>query len=297
MENTPLNKAVLPFATFCPVRAYYAVLYAEIDFLRRQQAELSDSELLTVLAGHSDLIDKMQRFRDGLLHPRDSTWPDEMAFMGHEEYARTPRLQSQIDSAIERIRRRLRSKVNAILQQLPEEQSLYCRQVSVERAMRGGAHSGYGLHVASDLGISFRRHDALEDARAAAEVVLRSCDHTGLDIQGWLDRLCMPMSASRVESLPRVGNAEGALFGETVVFTGALGLPRREAADLAAEAGYRVSTSVSSRTTMLVVGIQDESRLNGYEKSSKHRKAELLVAQGVDIQILSTQYIYLFVHG
>ena len=104
-------------------------------------------------------------------------------------------------------------------------------------------------------------------------------------------------SASRVESLPRVGNAEGALFGETVVFTGALGLPRREAADLAAEAGYRVSTSVSSRTTMLVVGIQDESRLNGYEKSSKHRKAELLVAQGVDIQILSTQYIYLFVHG
>ena len=105
------------------------------------------------------------------------------------------------------------------------------------------------------------------------------------------------MSASRVESLPRVGNAEGALFGETVVFTGALGLPRREAADLAAEAGYRVSTSVSSRTTMLVVGIQDESRLNGYEKSSKHRKAELLVAQGVDIQILSTQYIYLFVHG
>ena len=31
------------------------VLYAEIDFLRRQQAELSDSELLTVLAKNTAL--------------------------------------------------------------------------------------------------------------------------------------------------------------------------------------------------------------------------------------------------
>ena len=38
---------------------------------------------------------------------------------------------------------------------------------------------------------------------------------------------------------------------------------------------------------MLVVGTQDKNRLNGYEKSSKHRKAEVLIEQGVDIQILS----------
>ncbi len=41
--------------------------------------------------------------------------------------------------------------------------------------------------VAGDLGISFRHHDAAEDARAAAEIVLCACRHTGLDINGWLD--------------------------------------------------------------------------------------------------------------
>ena len=48
---------------------------------------------------------------------------------------------------------------------------------------------GWNLaRVAGDLGIAFRHHDALEDARAAGEIVLRACQHTGLDIDGWLER-------------------------------------------------------------------------------------------------------------
>ncbi len=48
---------------------------------------------------------------------------------------------------------------------------------------------GWNLaNVAGDLGIIFRHHDALEDARAAGEIVLRACRHTGLDIDGWLER-------------------------------------------------------------------------------------------------------------
>ena len=80
---------------------------------------------------------------------------------------------------------------------------------------------------------------------------------------------------------------EGALFGETILFTGALGIPRLQAADIAAEAGCGVVNGVSKKVTMLVVGIQDESKLKGYEKSSKHRKVEALIERGVDIQILS----------
>ena len=41
--------------------------------------------------------------------------------------------------------------------------------------------------IAGDLGISFRHHDAVEDARAAGEIVLRACRHTGIDIDGWLN--------------------------------------------------------------------------------------------------------------
>ena len=43
--------------------------------------------------------------------------------------------------------------------------------------------------IAGDLGIAFRHHDALEDAKAAGEIVLRACRHTGLDIDGWLERM------------------------------------------------------------------------------------------------------------
>lgn len=155
--------------------------------------------------------------------------------------------------------------------------------------------SGYGLkNVARDLGIEFRHHDALEDARAAAEIVLRACDATEIDIEGWLRRVERPIfppssgtSSRSTASAKREGNVDGALFGETVVFTGALVIPRREAADMAAEAGCGVANSVSKKVTMLVVGTQDRSKLKGYEKSGKHRQAEGLIERGVDIQILS----------
>lgn len=42
--------------------------------------------------------------------------------------------------------------------------------------------------ITNDLGISFKHHNALEDARAAAEVVLHACAASGTDIKGWLQR-------------------------------------------------------------------------------------------------------------
>ena len=155
---------------------------------------------------------------------------------------------------------------------------------------------GYGLkNVAADLDITFAHHDALEDARAAAEIVLSACLAAETDIEGWLRRVNRPVFPSSFESARRAssesprreGNAEGALFGESLVFTGELAIPRREAADMAAVAGCHVAGSVSKKTTILVVGTQDKSKLKGYEKSTKHRKAETLIENGVEIQIMS----------
>ena len=154
---------------------------------------------------------------------------------------------------------------------------------------------GYGLkNIARDLDISFKHHDALEDARAAAEIVLRACAATNTDIEGWLRQVGHPISQSITGSSPsstlstkRERNVDGALSGETIVFTGELAIPRKEAANMAAEAGCKVVRSVSKKVTMLVVGIQDKSKHNGYEKSSKQRKAEALIEQGLNIQILS----------
>ena len=147
---------------------------------------------------------------------------------------------------------------------------------------------GYGLNkVAEALGIHFNHHDAVEDARAAAEIVLRACTETETDIEGWLRRVDRPIFPGTTPSAKREGNVDGVLFGETIVFTGALTIARREAANMAAEAGCNVADNVSKKVTMLVVGTQDKTKLMGYDKSTKHRKAEALMAKGAEIEIFS----------
>lgn len=146
---------------------------------------------------------------------------------------------------------------------------------------------GYGLHnVAKFLGIGFKHHDALEDARAAGEVLCRASAHTGLALADWFARVQHPIDPSSSQPITRYGNSEGPLFGNVAVFTGSLAIPRREAADLAAKAGCNVASSVTKKTTLLIVGDQDISKLAGKAKSSKHLKAEELIAQGCQIRIL-----------
>ncbi|MNF07088.1 DNA polymerase III subunit epsilon [compost metagenome] len=79
---------------------------------------------------------------------------------------------------------------------------------------------------------------------------------------------------------------DGILAGNVVVFTGALSIPRRDASEMAAKGGCEVGAGVTKQTTLLVVGDQDISRLAGKDKSSKHVKAEELIAKGQKIRIL-----------
>lgn len=158
------------------------------------------------------------------------------------------------------------------------------------RAWPECAWTGYGLYdVCRIIGYEFRHHDALEDAKAAAHVLLAASDKDGLDIDGWLKRVSQPIDPKAHRSgsaVARQGNPEGALYGEILVFTGALQIPRREAADLAAGIGCQVASGVTKNTTLLVVGDQDIKKLAGHKKSSKHRKAEELIGKGIPIRIL-----------
>ena len=240
-----------------------------------------------------------------LINPEDWFDPWNIGIHGIDEAAvsRSPTLPE----VREELRRRLRDSVvvshtafdRVAFERAMTKYSLEQLQVTwldSARVARRAWPDNYGIHgwslknIARDLGISFKHHDALEDARAAAEIVLRACNDAELDIEGWLKRVERPIfssSSETVHSARREGNIEGPLYGETVVFTGALGIPRREAADLAASSGCNVVPNVTKKVTMLVVGTQDMSKLNGYDKSSKHRKAEALINQGMDIQILS----------
>ncbi len=147
--------------------------------------------------------------------------------------------------------------------------------------------SGYGLaNVCKMIGHSFQHHDALEDAKAAGHVLVRAVADTGIDLDGWLERVRQPIQPSAIQPIRRDAHPDGVLYGEVLVFTGALEIPRREAADMAASIGCEVTPSVTKKTTLLVVGDQDVAKLAGHSKSSKHRKAEALILKGAPIRIL-----------
>jgi DNA polymerase-3 subunit epsilon len=152
------------------------------------------------------------------------------------------------------------------------------------------AYRGYGLdNVCASLGYIFKHHDALEDAKAAAYILRCAVQKTALDIEGWLRRVKQPIHPSNSGSyspIHRDGNPEGPFYGEVLVFTGALQLPRREAANMADSVGCQVDARVTKQTKMLVVGDQDIKKLAGHEKSSKHRKAEKLISLGQSLRIL-----------
>lgn len=161
-----------------------------------------------------------------------------------------------------------------------------------------GSSGGYGLkNLAASFGIEFKHHDAAEDARAAGLIVTRAIADTKISLQSWIDDIgyesraeCGPPRAiNRKVDWKRHaqdGDPDGPLFGETIVFTGALSIERTQAAQMASAAGCRVADSVSKKITILVVGDQDLRLTKGQEKSSKHRKAEAMIEDGATIRIL-----------
>ena len=160
----------------------------------------------------------------------------------------------------------------------------------VRRTWKDLAWKGYGLaSVCIRIGYEFKHHDALEDAKAAGYVLLAALLESQQDLDAWKRRINQPINPEQSSSgaaIQRDGNPEGDLYGEIIVFTGALELPRTEAANFAAKVGCQVAPNVTKKTTILVVGDQDITKLAGHEKSSKHRKAEQLVAEGHRLRII-----------
>ncbi|WP_300433957.1 exonuclease domain-containing protein [Christiangramia sp.] len=160
----------------------------------------------------------------------------------------------------------------------------------VRRTLSQFSKSGYGLkNVTAHYGISFNHHDALEDAIATGKMVLKILEEYNLTVEECISKVNNSINVYRNGSsnISLTGNPDGPLFGENIVFTGSLFLTRAEAGKMAAELGCNVTNSVSKKTTILIVGTQDNFKLNGYKKSSKHRKAEELLLQGIDLKIMS----------
>lgn len=156
-------------------------------------------------------------------------------------------------------------------------------------------NGGHGLaNLKRTLNLQFHHHDAGEDARAAALVVLHAEVHLRLPFE----ELIKPAPKKTYSAaIIMEGDPKGALAGSVVVFTGALGMSRNEAAELAASVGMSVKPGVTKETTHLVVGDQDLNVLAGHTKSSKHRKAEDMQKAGHPIRIIGESTFRFLVAG
>lgn len=157
------------------------------------------------------------------------------------------------------------------------------------RAWEQYSQSGYALqNLARDFRITFEHHHAAEDAKAAGLILVRAIEDSGFTLDEWLERVRQPLNG-KIVVRAMAGNPDGELAGEVIAFTGALEIPRHEAAKMAAQIGCDVRNSVTSSTTILVVGDQDVRKFGGNEKSTKHRKAEDMIRGGAKLRIISEQ--------
>ncbi|ECM3181201.1 transposase [Salmonella enterica subsp. enterica serovar Newport] len=144
--------------------------------------------------------------------------------------------------------------------------------------------SGYGLkNLCEKFNIPLVHHDACSDAYAAGLIVQEALAHTGMTINDFIEKSNLKSTEKHQNLSP---NSEGVLFGERIAFTGACHLPRRDLEIAAANSGCEIHNTVKNNTTILVVGEVDLSKLAGYSKSSKQRKAEELIAKGNHIKII-----------
>jgi DNA polymerase-3 subunit epsilon len=159
----------------------------------------------------------------------------------------------------------------------------------VRRTWKELSVKGYGLsNVASKLNIEFKHHDALEDAKTCGLILIRALDELSMNLEQIQERIKQPIDENKI-NISKEANPNGNLFGENVVFTGTLSITRNEAIILATKIGCNVQNNVNKHTSILIVGDYDFQELAGYEKSSKHRKAESLISKGQQIKIITEE--------
>lgn len=170
--------------------------------------------------------------------------------------------------------------------------------------------SCYKLNYLCDtFNIPLRHHDALADAMACGEIILRAAAQvnasslwelaclSGTPIRNTLTNTYDPCNEpSRKTQLVTFQHEAGRIVdtrticfaGKKAVLTGELSyMTRAEATAFIVEAGGSCMSAISKKTDYLIVGTQDLRRTNGEARSSKHRKADEINAAGGHITILS----------
>ena len=136
------------------------------------------------------------------------------------------------------------------------------------------------------LGLGSRsEHRAENDARLTAAAYLEMAAEPDFDA-----RTARPSYNALAKSIiAREGftKEDSPLFGKVCVFTGALeSFTRKEAMQLVADIGGICGDGVTKKTNFLILGNNDYCKSIKDGKSAKQKKAEKLILEGADLQII-----------
>lgn len=144
-------------------------------------------------------------------------------------------------------------------------------------------------------------HRAESDAEATAACYEYMVQHIA---QNDLEKnLATSYGHKSVRAADIVGNpdavkADSPIFGQTVVFTGALEkMTRKEAMQLVADLGGINGDTVTKKTNFLVLGNNDYCTSIRDGKSTKQKKAEKYILAGADLQIVPETVFYDMIEG
>jgi len=162
--------------------------------------------------------------------------------------------------------------------------------------------------MANHLGISFKHHDALEDARVSAFVTLAALNASGVESlddlsnmhnlqlgvqksDGYTPAGVKKRKKSTVVSAPKKAtqqvNKSHPFYNKTVVFTGKLqAMTRGEASEKVMNCGGNCANHITINTHYLVIGDYDLTSYAEIFNSTKMRKVEELVNKGYSIEIV-----------
>lgn len=157
--------------------------------------------------------------------------------------------------------------------------------------------------VADHLGIGFKHHDALEDARAAASVTLAALESSGTDsLQELSEMHHLRLGVQRLDSHTPAGSKKSKtvakaatpkikkshpFFNADVVFTGKLQtMTRGQASEIVINCGGHCKNSVTKSTNYLVIGDDNTTSFAELFNSTKMQKTEELINKGYPIKII-----------
>ena len=173
---------------------------------------------------------------------------------------------------------------------------------TARRAWPQFAQSGYGLaNVCRTIGYTFQHHNALDDARAAGEVVLAASRRLGVK-----SLAALAHASEQTQSLehPRAWQRglwpehDQRLGGEVVVFASDVKPARRERMSESIRLhGGEVLRKLSSRVTLVVVSDQALRTDRASARSSQHRRADQWIAEGRQLRIMSDSALAVELRG